>query len=99
MGATAQTVAGAGSGLGAAAAAGVVGSATLAKLRPVVPEGVGTVLTALGSRDGFYLMLVLFILARTLRPDLLPSLMIVVAVGSNVYWLAHLAHLLLTRLR
>ncbi|MGH7352981.1 MAG: hypothetical protein ACRELS_00160 [Candidatus Rokuibacteriota bacterium] len=74
-------------------------SAVLAKLRPVPADAVGEVLAALGSRDGFYLMLVLFILVLALRPDFLPSLMIVVTVGSNVYWLARLAHLRLTRLR
>lgn len=99
LGATAEAVAGTGAALGVAAAVGVVVSAILAKLRPVAADAVGEVLVALGSRDGFYAMLVAFLLARTLRPDLLPALMIVVAVGSNLYWLARLAHLLFTRLR
>lgn len=99
LGVTSEAVAGAGAVLGAAAAVGVVASAVLAKLRPVAADAVGEVLAALGSRDGFYLMLVLFILARTLRPDLLPLLMLVVTVGSHVYWLARLAHLPLTRFR
>jgi phosphatidylglycerophosphate synthase len=99
MGATARAEAGAGVGLGGVAAVGVVLSAALANLRPPTPDAVGEALTSLGSRDGFYLMLALFVLVRALRPDLLPWLMIVVAVGSNAYWLASLTHLLLTRRR
>ena len=96
MGVTAQARAGrAGIGLGALAASGVVVSAMVAKTSPRSAGGVGGFLNALGSRDGFYAMLVLFILALTLTPAILPILMLVVAAGSHAYWLTRLTHRLL----
>ena len=94
MGVTAQASAGrAGLGLGVLAASGVVLSAMVAKTSPrSTTGGVGGFLNALGSRDGFYAMLVLFILTLTFAPALLPILMIVVAAGSHAYWLTRLAH-------
>ena len=90
MGVTAQTVAGGGAWLGMAGALGVVASAAVAKLWPVTGAsgGVGSALADLGSRDGFYAMLVLFIAARALAPAALPPLMVVVALGAHAYWLA-----------
>jgi phosphatidylglycerophosphate synthase len=101
MGVTAQARAGrAGIGLGALAASGVVVSAIIAKTSPrSTAGGVGGFLDALGNRDGFYAMLLLFILALTFAPALLPILMIVVATGSHAYWLTRLAHRLLSRPR
>jgi phosphatidylglycerophosphate synthase len=98
MGVTAQARAGhAGLGLGVLAASGVVVSAMIAKTSPrSAAGGVGGFLDALGSRDGFYAMLVLFILALTFAPALLPILMIVVAAGSHAYWLTRLAHRLMS---
>jgi phosphatidylglycerophosphate synthase len=97
MGVTAQATAPrAGIGLGALAASGVVVSAMIAKTSPRNGGGgVGGFLDALGSRDGFYAMLVIFILALTFDPALLPILMIVVAAGSHAYWLTRLAYRLL----
>ena len=97
MGVTAQARAGrAGIGLGALAASGVVVSALIAKTSPrSAAGGVGGVLDALGSRDGFYAMLLLFILALTFDPALLTVLMVVVTAGSHAYWLTRLAHRLL----
>jgi len=97
MGVTAQARAGrAGIGLGALAASGVVVSAIIAKTSPrSTAGGVGGFLDALGNRDGFYAMLVIFILALTFAPALLPILMIVVAAGSHAYWLIRLAYRLL----
>jgi phosphatidylglycerophosphate synthase len=98
MGATAQAMAGrAGIGLGALAASGVVVSAMIAKtsLRSTA-GGVGGFLSALGNRDGFYAMLVIFILALTFASALLPILMIIVAAGSHAYWLTRLAHRLMS---
>jgi phosphatidylglycerophosphate synthase len=99
MGVTAQAAAGrAGIGLGLLAAAGVVVSAMIAKTSPrSAGGGVGGFLDALGSRDGFYAMLALFILALAFAPPLLSPLMIVVAAGSHAYWLTRLAYRLLAR--
>jgi phosphatidylglycerophosphate synthase len=90
MGVTAQAVAGGGAWLGIGAALGVVASAAVAKLWPVTgaADGIGGALAALGSRDGFYAMLVLFIVARAVAPATLPVLMVVVALGAHAYWVA-----------
>ena len=44
-------------------------------------------------------MLLLFIAARATAPPLLPLLMIIVALGSNAYWLARAAYTLVGRMR
>jgi phosphatidylglycerophosphate synthase len=92
MGVTAQSVAGGGAVLGLVGALGIVASAAVAKLWPVArgTGRVGAVLQDLGSRDGFYAMLVLFIAARALVPPTLPWLMVIVALGAHTYWLARL---------
>ncbi len=97
MGVTAQHAAGHGAvGLGVLAAIGVGVSAMLAKTSPrSAGRGIGGFLDALGSRDGFYGMLVAFILALAFAPTALPLLMIVVAAGSHAYWLTRLAYRLL----
>lgn len=99
MGATVQQAAGGGAaGLGVLAALGVVVSAMIAKTSPRnVGGGLGGFLDALGTRDGFYGMLIGFILVLTFAPWLLPLLIIVVAAGSHAYWLARLAYRLLVR--
>jgi phosphatidylglycerophosphate synthase len=90
MGVTAQTIAGGGAWLGVGAALGVVASAAVAKLWPVTAatDGIGGALAGLGSRDGFYAMLVLFIVARAVAPGTLPLLMVVVTLGAHAYWVA-----------
>ena len=99
MGGATQQVAGrAGIGLGALAAVGVVVSAMLAKTSPrSTSGGVGGALDALGSRDGFYAMLIVFILSLAFAPSALPILMIIVTAGSHAYWLTRLAHRLFAR--
>jgi phosphatidylglycerophosphate synthase len=99
MGATAQRATGrAGVGLGLLAATGVVVSAIVAKTSSRTAGGtVGGVLDALGNRDGFYAMLVLFLLTLASAPSRLPLLMILVAAGSHAYWLTRLGYRLLTR--
>jgi phosphatidylglycerophosphate synthase len=94
LGVTSTAVAGAGTGLGIVAAVGVVASAAVAKAWPglAMPDRVGRAIAGLGSRDGFYAMLVLFIVARTLLPAALPWLMIVVAAGSHAYWVGRLLY-------
>jgi phosphatidylglycerophosphate synthase len=99
MGASAQQTAGhAAGGLGVLAAIGVVVSAMLSKTSPrSASSGLGRFLDALGSRDGFYGMLIVYILALAFAPWVLPFLMIVVAVGSHAYWVTRLAYRLLAR--
>jgi len=99
MGVTAQHAAGHGAiGLGVLAAIGVGVSAMLAKTSPrSAGRGVGGFLDALGSRDGFYAMLVAFVLALAFAPSALPFLMIIVAVGAHAYWVTRLAYRLFAR--
>jgi phosphatidylglycerophosphate synthase len=99
MGLTAQRVAGGGAMLGAIGAIGVVASAAVAKLWPATGAAgrIAATLENLGSRDGFYAMLLLFIAARAAAPSALPPLMVVVALGSHAYWLARAAYTLRRR--
>jgi phosphatidylglycerophosphate synthase len=99
MGMTAQQVGGDGAALaGLLAAIGVVASATLTQTSPPARGGrIGVLLDALSNRDGFYAMLVIFILGLALRPGALPALMIFLAVGCHAFWLSRLVYRL-TRL-
>jgi phosphatidylglycerophosphate synthase len=94
MGATTGAVSGRGLGLGVLAAVGFVVSAAVAKAWPGVamPDRVGSALANLGSRDGFYAMLLGFIVALAAAPPLLPWLMIVVAAGAHAYWLSRVLY-------
>lgn len=93
MGVTAQRAAGGAAALfGAIAALGVVAVATVTKTSPRAPGGLGRVLDALSNRDGFYAMLVAFILGLAFLPALLPVLMLVVAAGAHAFWLGRLAY-------
>ncbi len=96
MGLTAERIAGGGALLGLVGAIGIIASAAVAKLWPATgaTTSVATTLENLGSRDGFYAMLLLFIAARAAAPSALPSLMIIVALGSHAYWLARAAYTL-----
>lgn len=97
LGVTAQQVAGGGAIAGVVAALGAAGSAVLAQNPPTAAGGVGATLDALGNRDGFYLMLVLFILLLASLPAALPVFMIVVAAGCHTFWVSHLAYRLVQR--
>jgi len=99
MGASAQQTAGHGAGgLGVLAAIGVVVSAMLSKTSPrSAGRGLGGFLDALGSRDGFYGMLIGFILALAFAPSVLPFLMGIVAVGAHAYWVTRLVYRLFSR--
>jgi phosphatidylglycerophosphate synthase len=92
---TAQT--GHGAGLGMLAALGVIASAAVANAWPrlAMPDRVGAALSGLGSRDGFYAMLLAFIVARAAWPAALPWLMVVVAGGSHAYWVGRLLYRLI----
>jgi hypothetical protein len=76
-----------------------VASAVVGKLWPPAPLTATDrgLLDALTSRDGFYAMLVLFLLLRIVAPALLPSLMIVVAAGTHAYWVVRVALLVRRR--
>lgn len=92
MGLAAQReVGGIAAALGIVAALGVVGSAAMFKTAP--PQGgrgLKGLLDAMSNRDGFYAMLLAFILALGAWPAVLPLLMLVVAAGSHAFWLARL---------
>jgi phosphatidylglycerophosphate synthase len=85
--------------LGAIAALGFTASAIVAKTSPVPASAdrIGTLLVHLGTRDGFYLMLIAFAVALAFAPVVLPILMMVVALGAHGYWLGRLAHRLARR--
>lgn len=99
MGVTAQHVGGNAAALaGVVAAIGVVASATLTRTSPPAPGGgIGLLLDALSNRDGFYAMLVIFILGLALWPGALPGLMIFLAVGCHAFWLSRLLYRLARR--
>jgi len=99
LGHAAASVTGGGLGAGVAAAGGVVASAVVGKLWPPAPLTATDrgLLDALTSRDGFYAMLVLFLVLRIVAPGLLPSLMIVVAAGTHAYWVVRVALLVRRR--
>jgi len=76
----------------------VVVSAMLSKTSPrSAGGGLGGFLDALGSRDGFYGMLIGFILALAFAPSVLPFLMIIVAVGAHAYWVTRLVYRMFSR--
>lgn len=87
--------------LGLVAAAGVGSSAAVTKsaAQDGTGRGIGALLDALGGRDGFYVMLLLFTAGLLFLPALLPALMVLVAVGSHAYWLGRGLYRLARRLR
>jgi hypothetical protein len=88
-------VAGSGWLAGLVGAAAVVVSGLLAKAWPPTPAAPDRdILDRLSSRDGFYSMLVAFVVVRIAAPRLLPALMILIAVGSHVYWVSRALALL-----
>jgi phosphatidylglycerophosphate synthase len=97
LGVTAQRAAGGGAVAGVVAALGAAGSAVLAQNPPTAAGGVGALLDALSNRDGFYVMLVGFILGLAFAPALLPGFMILVAAGCHAFWLSRLAYRLARR--
>jgi phosphatidylglycerophosphate synthase len=102
MGVTASRIDGGRSALaGLVAAAGIVLSAVCARWlsapRPTSDGTVVAILRTLGTRDGFYLVLAAFVLARMFAPTLLPVLVGLLAVGSQGFWLTCLVERLTTR--
>jgi phosphatidylglycerophosphate synthase len=100
LGTATHAATGGGGFLGAIAAIGVVASAATAFRWPVtggLEDRVGTFLQNLGSRDGFYAMLLGFLAALTWSPSWLPALMAVVAAGTHAYWLGRVGYRLARR--
>jgi phosphatidylglycerophosphate synthase len=94
LGIAATTLRGHGTGLGLLAAVGVVMSAAAACRWPLAAaeDRVGAVLSALGTRDGFYVMLLAFLVGITWAPAALPTLMVIVAAGSHAYWVGRVVY-------
>jgi phosphatidylglycerophosphate synthase len=83
-------------GLGALGAIGVTLSALFAWYLPreiEVGATVGGVLRNIGNRDFFYLMLLTAAALRWLAPWLVGAVTVLVAVGSQVYWVGCLARI------
>jgi len=77
--------------IGLVGAAGVALSAFFARYLPreiAVGETVGGALKNMGNRDLFYLLLLAFVFLRWMAPAALPALALVVAMGSQSYWIA-----------
>jgi phosphatidylglycerophosphate synthase len=92
LGVTAQAAAGGGAVAGVVAALGAVISATVTHSPAPAGTGVGALLDALSKRDGFYAVLLAFILGLTFLPRVLPALMILVAAACHGFWLSHLVY-------
>jgi hypothetical protein len=93
MGLAAQRLEGSGLLYGALAALGFAACALVSKTspRPAAGDGVARTVSALGTRDGFYMLLLLFLLTLGLAPVALPYLVLLAVLGSHVYWLIALA--------
>lgn len=77
--------------IGVVGASGVALSALFARYLPreiAVGETVGGALKNMGNRDLFYVLLLVFVLLRWGLPAALPLLAVVVALGSQSYWMA-----------
>lgn len=82
--------------IGVVGASGVVLSALFARHLPreiAVGETVGGALKNMGNRDLFYAVLLVFALLRGGLPAALPLLALVVALGSQTYWIACVARI------
>jgi phosphatidylglycerophosphate synthase len=90
MGMAAAHVEGTGRALGVAMAIGFALSALVAKISGT-GAGVPRALTRLGNRNGFYVLLLLYLALLALAPAALPALLLVSAVGAHTYWVGHLA--------
>jgi hypothetical protein len=101
LGAGSVRVTGAGLTAGIVGAAAVVASGLLGKVwPPALPSAAERgLLDRLSSRDGFYGMLLSFVVVRVVAPAWLPGLLIVIAAGSHTYWVARVALLLSRKTR
>jgi phosphatidylglycerophosphate synthase len=83
-------------GIGLLAATGVTLSAVFARYLPreiEIGPTVGGLLTHIANRDLFYLVLLAFATLRWLAPSLVFVVALVVALGSQVYWVGCLARI------
>src|SRR5262245_50158747 len=92
LGVTAQRVAGSGALAGVIAGLGAAGSAVLAQSPATGGGGIGARLDALSNRDGYYAIVILFVLALAFLPAALPVYMIFIAAGCHVFWVSQLAY-------
>jgi phosphatidylglycerophosphate synthase len=98
LGVAASRLAGASHLVGVVAAVGIGVSAIIGKLCPPAPASAPrNLLDRLTSRDGFYVMLSLFVAMGLFRPTLLPGFIVMVAVSSHVYWVARAIVLIVHR--
>jgi hypothetical protein len=89
LGLAATHLAGSGLASGVVAAVGILVGGIIGKVWPPAPSTASRhLLDRLTSRDGLYAMLAVFVVLGLFRPTLLPSLMLIVAAGTHVYWLA-----------
>jgi phosphatidylglycerophosphate synthase len=89
LGYAASHLAGSGLAAGVVAAVGILVGGIIGKIWPPAPATASrNLLDRLTSRDGFYAMLTLFVLLGVFRPALLPSLMLIVAAGTHIYWIS-----------
>ena len=89
LGITSERLTGRGAGWGLIAAAGVLASAWAAKTSAPADRGVARFFDTLGTRDGFYGMLLGFATVLVAWPAMLPAFMVFVAVGTHAYWIGH----------
>jgi CDP-alcohol phosphatidyltransferase len=101
LGVACYRVTGTGLVAGTLGAVAVVVSGLLGKIWPPAPPSTAErgVLDRLSSRDGFYGMLLAFVVVRLVAPALLPALLVVIAAGSHTYWVARVALLLSRKTR
>ncbi len=71
-------------------ALGVVASAALTKVAAPAPGRLGAVLNRLGTRDGFYGTLIVFVTLLAAAPAALGWFLVIVALGSHAYWVGRL---------
>ena len=89
LGFAARHLSGGGLPAGVVAAFGILVGGFIGKIWPPAPStATRNLLDRLTSRDGFYAMLTLFVLLGVFRRTLLPSLMLIVAAGTHLYWLS-----------
>jgi len=101
LGVACMRVTGVGLTAGVVGALAVVVSGILGKVWPPAPPSTAErgLLDRLSSRDGFYGMLLSFVVVRMTAPALLPVLLVIIAAGSHTYWVARVAFLLSRKTR
>jgi len=90
MGMAAEHLAGTGDALGVAMAIGFALSGLAAKMSDN-GAGVPQTLARLGNRNGFYVLLLMFLALLALAPAALPALLLVAAAGAHAFWVGHVA--------